>query len=214
MDSSERRRGGRWGVEKNLPSLKSSTLVPKGIVSVSRVDIDSRAIQRERVMRSTNAIDVHHHRSKSGFMQRKVTDTNEQKSHPKLQADSNAGGLKPREEGGNHPCLIEKAKVSGKQHGVIEGYSANSHPGPILSFNEDRICIVTNLTKTPNKTQQVSFFGIYDGKDGVTKADYLRDCFHLRLASEESFPGNMAQALRNTLGKVTHAFRYEERFRG
>lgn len=72
---------------------------------------------------------------------------------------------------------------------------------------------MTNLTKTPNKAQQVSFFGIYDGRDGVAKADYLRDCFHLRLASDESFPQNMHQALRSTLTRTTSAFRNEERFR-
>jgi hypothetical protein len=77
---------------------------------------------------------------------------------------------------------IDKAKVSSKGYGIVRAYSANSHPGPLLSFNEDRICIVTNLTKTSHKQKQVSFFGVYDGSDGVTRADYMRDNFHLTLA--------------------------------
>lgn len=48
-------------------------------------------------------------------------------------------------------CLIDKAKTSSKQYGIIRGYSANSHSGPVLTYNEDRICIVTNLTKTTVK---------------------------------------------------------------
>jgi hypothetical protein len=51
----------------------------------------------------------------------------------------------------------------------------------MLTYNEDRICIVTNLTKTNVRQRQISFFGIYDGKDGVAKADYMRDNFHLCL---------------------------------
>jgi serine/threonine protein phosphatase PrpC len=79
---------------------------------------------------------------------------------------------------------IDRAKVSSKSYGIVKAYSANSHPGPLLSFNEDRICIVTNLTKTNVKQQQIAFFGVYDGKDGVAKADYMRDNFHLCLADD------------------------------
>jgi len=80
--------------------------------------------------------------------------------------------------------IIDKAKISSKSYGTVKAYSANSHPGPILSYNEDRICIVTNLTKTSVKQKQVSFFGVYDGNNGVARADYLRDNFHLTLAAE------------------------------
>ena len=51
-----------------------------------------------------------------------------------------------------------------------------------MSYNEDRICIVTNLTKTNIKQKQVSYFGVYDGSDGIARVDYLRDNFHLSLA--------------------------------
>lgn len=51
----------------------------------------------------------------------------------------------------------------------------------MLNYNEDRICIVTNLTKTSNKHKQISFFGVYDGNGGIIKADFLRDNFHLFL---------------------------------
>ena len=70
----------------------------------------------------------------------------------------------------------------------MKAYSANSHPGPFLSVNEDRICIVTNLTKTNNKNKQISFFGIYGGSGGALKADFMRDNFHLFLLEDSVFP--------------------------
>lgn len=77
--------------------------------------------------------------------------------------------------------MIDRAKVSSKSYGIVKAYSANSHSGPVLTHNQDRICIVTNLTKTNVKQRQISFFGIYDGNDGVAKADYMRDNFHVCL---------------------------------
>ena len=101
---------------------------------------------------------------------------------------------------------IDRAKISSKGYGLVKAYSANSHPGPNLSYNEDRICIVTNLTKTSVRQRQVSFFGVYDGKDGVAKADYLRDNFHLCLTEDAGFPQEMETALKRTLKKLSAAF--------
>ena len=91
----------------------------------------------------------------------------------------------------SNQLIVDKAKVSSKSYGIVKAYSANSHPGPLLSFNEDRVCIVTNLTKTNIKQKQVSFFAVYDGNNGVSRADYIRDNFHLTLACDESFPNDM-----------------------
>ena len=102
--------------------------------------------------------------------------------------------------------------MSSKSYGPIRGYSANSHPGPILSANEDRICIITNLTKTNVKQKQVSFFGVYDGCHGVAKADYLRDNFHLCLVEDDSFPKDMEHAMRRTLKKLSLAFSDDPRY--
>lgn len=79
---------------------------------------------------------------------------------------------------------IELSKTSSKSYGLIKGYAANSHPGVYNATNEDRICIVTNLNKTNVKTKQVSFFSIYDGSNGLLRADYYRDNFHLILNSQ------------------------------
>lgn len=46
----------------------------------------------------------------------------------------------------------------------------NSHPGSINTANEDRICVITNLNKSIMKDQQISFFSIFDGNNGASKA--------------------------------------------
>lgn len=102
--------------------------------------------------------------------------------------------------------------MSSKSYGIVRGYSANSHPGPVLANNEDRICIITNLTKTNVRQKQISFFGVYDGCRGVTKADYLRDNFHICLVEEESFPRDMEYAMRHTLKKLSTAFSEDPKY--
>ncbi len=84
----------------------------------------------------------------------------------------------------------------------------------MLSYNEDRICIITNLTKTNIKQKQASFFGVYDGQEGVAKADYLRDNFHLLLVEDEAFSKNMESALRNTLTKLNKNFAADPKYLG
>jgi hypothetical protein len=33
------------------------------------------------------------------------------------------------------PLVIDKSKISSKAYGIIRGYSANSHSGPLLNYN-------------------------------------------------------------------------------
>jgi serine/threonine protein phosphatase PrpC len=110
------------------------------------------------------------------------------------------------------PLTIEKSKISSKSYGIIKGYSANSHAGSMLNYNEDRICIVTNLTKTNSKQRQISFFGVYDGNGGIYKADFLRDNFHLFLVEDISFTDDMESAMRRSLQRITKMFIEEQRF--
>lgn len=181
--------------DKNLPQLKNSSLLPKPIVVLSKVDFDSRNINRQRSVRTISTLEKEAQRSKSGFTIRKnkETPTIDHKHHTKAKAEgltvpsSLKQALREMREGKEEEqpisiISIDKAKVSSKSYGLVQAYSANSHPGPLLSYNEDRICIVTNLTKTNVRARQISFFGIYDGNNGLTKADYMRDHFHVCLA--------------------------------
>lgn len=77
----------------------------------------------------------------------------------------------------------EKAKHSLKQHGIIYGYAANTNQGIARSYNEDRVSIILNIARPPNKQAvkewpRISFFAIYDGHGGNQCADFLKDKLH------------------------------------
>lgn len=195
-------------------------------MALSKVDI---AIQKgDRAMRTIAATaDKDYQRSQSGFSVRKHKESPElrtqgqwgkqQEPNDKVQQwdlpHSSSFKMQLRDvreetesQATIQPILIEKSKVSSKPYGIIRGYSANSHSGPLLSYNEDRICIVTNLTKSTSKQRQISFFGVYDGNGGVNKADFLRDNFHLMLLEDIGLAVDLESALRRTLQRVAQSF--------
>ena len=73
-------------------------------------------------------------------------------------------------------------KNSSEKFGLIKGYAANTHAGLVRNYNEDRVTIIINILKPPNKKSNYwpncSFFGIFDGHGGNTCADFLRDNLH------------------------------------
>ena len=92
--------------------------------------------------------------------------------------DLQTGDLQVAFTGNNSYTYCGNAKISSKSTGVVKNYAVNSHPGFVNTINEDRISIITNLNKVIKNTKKVSFFGIYGGKNGPTKAEYMRDSFH------------------------------------
>jgi protein phosphatase 2C family protein 2/3 len=57
------------------------------------------------------------------------------------------------------------------------------HKLPFRNYNEDRVSIILNIVRPPNKDPNLtwpkcSFFGIYDGHGGSQCADFLRDNLH------------------------------------
>lgn len=81
----------------------------------------------------------------------------------------------------NYPNL-EKVKISHKNFGVIEAYSAITTEGIVRNYNEDRVSIILNVPKPSDYIKddwpKCSFFGIYDGHGGSNCADFLRDNLH------------------------------------
>jgi protein phosphatase PTC2/3 len=67
-------------------------------------------------------------------------------------------------------------------------------------YNEDRVSIILNILKPPNKVYdrpwpQICFFGVFDGHGGVACADYLRDHLHNYIIQNERFPQDPEGAL-------------------
>lgn len=91
---------------------------------------------------------------------------------------------------------IEPSKGSIKKIGVIKAFAANTNPGLVRNYNEDRVAIILNILKPVNRNQKekenenekenerdgewpaASLFGVYDGHGGYKCADYLRDHLH------------------------------------
>lgn len=66
---------------------------------------------------------------------------------------------------------IADSKVSVKSMGILSGYGANTHQGLVRNYNEDRVSIILNIIRPPNKSHiqnwpTCSFFAVYDGHGG------------------------------------------------
>ena len=72
--------GGARIPDKNLPALKSSALMAKTIISLSKVDFDSRNINRNRAFRTTSMVEKDIQRSQSGLAVRKNRSPTEHKN--------------------------------------------------------------------------------------------------------------------------------------
>eukprot|EP00347_Sterkiella_histriomuscorum_P007122 403350178 len=101
-----------------------------------------------------------------------------------------------------HKIIIpnhESTKHSVKRNGVVRAYAANTNQGLVRNYNEDRVSIILNILKPPNRKDEhwprCSFFGIYDGHGGSACADFLRDNLHQFVIKEPSFPADPKEAL-------------------
>lgn len=82
----------------------------------------------------------------------------------------------------------------------MRAYAANTNQGLVRNYNEDRVSIILNILKPPNRKDdywpRCSFFAIYDGHGGNACADFLRDNLHQFVIKEPSFPGNPKEAIQ------------------
>ena len=89
---------------------------------------------------------------------------------------------------------FESTKYSVKENGVVKAYAANTNQGIVRDYNEDRVSIVLNMQKPPQKKcdrwPKCSFFAIFDGHGGHTCADFLRDNLHQFIIRDTEFPQN------------------------
>mmetsp|Transcript_16666 Transcript_16666/g.29969 ORF Transcript_16666/g.29969 Transcript_16666/m.29969 type:complete len:399 (+) Transcript_16666:167-1363(+) len=97
----------------------------------------------------------------------------------------------------NEPTL-EPSKCSMKVHGLVRAYAANTHPGIVRPYNEDRVSIILNILSPSSPSEpwpKCSFFGVYDGHGGAGCSDFLRDHLHQFILKDPNFPRNPKEAL-------------------
>ena len=99
---------------------------------------------------------------------------------------------------------LEKFKPSvfaSKSKGALHSFSVNTHQGLVQDKNEDRVTIITNISKPKSKIlpdkfwPTCSYFAIYDGEKGTFCADFLKDKLHEVIINQISFPANPGTAL-------------------
>jgi protein phosphatase 2C family protein 2/3 len=99
----------------------------------------------------------------------------------------------------------EQTKFSHKENGVVKAYAANTNQGLVRDYNEDRVSIVLNIQKPPQKKcdrwPKCAFFAIFDGHGGHTCADFLRDNLHHFIIRDPEFPQNPKAAIHNGFWK-------------
>jgi serine/threonine protein phosphatase PrpC len=95
----------------------------------------------------------------------------------------------------------EPSKCSSRHNGHVKAFAANTNQGLVRNYNEDRVSIILNIVKPPNRAHETwpkcCFFGVYDGHGGATCADFLRDSLHQYIIKDASFPSNPREALKN-----------------
>ena len=85
----------------------------------------------------------------------------------------------------------------------MRAYAANTNQGLVRNYNEDRVSIILNILKPPQRESfpdsqwpRCSFFAIYDGHGGSGCADFLRDNLHQFVIKQEAFPSDPKEAIR------------------
>ncbi|CAG9330734.1 unnamed protein product [Blepharisma stoltei] len=111
---------------------------------------------------------------------------------------------------GNSETPSDQTKCSLKESGSVKAYAASTNQGLIRNYNEDRVSIILNIMKPPNRSGEpwprCSFFGVYDGHGGAACADFLRDNLHQYVIRNHYFPHNPKEAIRNGFEAAERAF--------
>lgn len=104
----------------------------------------------------------------------------------------------------------EHTKCSLKENGIVKAYSACTNQGLVRNYNEDRVSIILNIMKPPNRAHETwprcSFFGVYDGHGGAACADFLRDNLHQYVIRNVNFPFNPKEAIKAGFQAAESAF--------
>ena len=105
---------------------------------------------------------------------------------------------------------FDQSKTSSKPMGTIRAYAANTYQGLVRNYNEDRVSIIINMNKPQDFDKKywpkTSFFGIYDGHGGSKCADFLRDSLHKLIFSDDNYPDNVFEAIKNGFLKAENEF--------
>ena len=114
----------------------------------------------------------------------------------------------------NNSMFSGQVKFCDRKFGRVDGYAISSHVGSLCATNNTRICVATNLMQNSNKSREISFFGLFEGRNGSNRAEYMREYFHNTLINDELFYYNFDKAVSRTFEKIERDFNYDPRYDG
>lgn len=107
------------------------------------------------------------------------------------------------------PTLSSSVKSS-RPHGIVKAYCANTHKGLVRNINEDRVMIISKLSKPESRKSEKwpisSFYAIYDGHMGKECCNFLRDNLHTYIINDPAFPSDPIKAMLNGFNKAEDIF--------
>jgi protein phosphatase 2C family protein 2/3 len=127
---------------------------------------------------------------------------------PKLQVSNRQDQALFRSNTLNIP-LFPAPTISISNFGKVKGYLACTSAGLKRGKNEDRVKILLNLKKPENfseKWPRSSYFGLFDGDQGTSCANFLKENLHSYLFQTETFPYYPKKALIKAFGLADQDF--------
>lgn len=116
-------------------------------------------------------------------------------------------------QSGRHSTLpsLSTSVKSSRPHGIVKAYCANTHKGLVRNLNEDRVMIISKISKPDSRKTEKwpisSFFAIYDGHMGKECCNFLRDNLHTFIINDPAFPTDPANAILNGFSKAEDQFK-------
>lgn len=76
--------------------------------------------------------------------------------------------------GDDNPIFNDQSKFSESILGFMHGYAASSLIGTLNNYQNNRFCIKNTTVKLGNKLKELSFFAIFEGRNGFAKAEFMK----------------------------------------
>ena len=105
---------------------------------------------------------------------------------------------------------VQQSRIISSHCGKVKIIAANTHAGTQNRRNEDRVKIILNLKKpvlfTEDSWPKSSYYAIYDGHDGKSSAEFLKENLHDFILLDKNFPyrlkESVIQGFKNTEHKL------------
>ena len=107
---------------------------------------------------------------------------------------------------------FEKATVSLKKYGPIEGFAVNTHTGYVRVYNEDRVSILLNAQQQfkksgkINKKLKCSVFSVFDGHGGSQCSNFLKNNLHNNIVEQIDIENLVIPSIKDIYQRIDNDY--------